>query len=478
MILAFVAVSATVSSIVENFLVSQRTQEQANNTERTAFEAALLFNGSDISHLYDFIHERAQELEGRILILDTNAVVQADSASQFNGYFLPYREVRDILTLNEPASFGFHKLTQVNEFTDQLTFTSSVRWVVYYTAPITIEGATQGVLLFASSIQDVVDSVKSITYQIAIVFILFAIGVGLVSFATSDWITRPIIALTNAIRRMSSSRYSQKVKVKGKGEIAELSEAFNRMSEQLESHDRLRDEFVSNASHELKTPLSTMKILAESMIYQDQFDAEITREFFMDIDHEIDRLTHIINDLLHLVQEDRTDFSLKLAPVQLNELIQTVINRLRPLAQKKQIALECRLVPILMDADALRMEQVITNLVDNAIKYTDQGSILVTLRTDGTDVEFTVKDTGIGIPKEAIGQLFERFYRVDKARSRQTGGTGLGLSIVERIVSLHGGYIRVESEVGSGSVFTVSLPIKRSDAQPDSDSHNDRGETR
>lgn len=459
-ILAFVAVSGIVSGIVEDFLVSQRTGEQCEETERLALELAPILLENDTDALYAYTEERAKNMSGRVLILNENAVVQVDSASQFNGYRLPYREVRDILVSGRESSFGFHKLTNVNQTSgNTLTFISSQDWVVYYTAPITAEGALLGVLLYSASIQNVVDSVGNVSGRIGLVFILCAVLVGIISLVMSGWLTKPIVKLTNTIRRVGTQGYSERVPVEGHGEIAELTEAFNMMSDKLENHDRLRDEFVSNASHELKTPLSAMKILSESMLYQDEPDPAMSREFFKDINNEVDRLTHIINDLLRLVQEERQDTAINLAPVQLEELVQRVINRLMPIAKQKGIRLERKLQSLRVECDEGRIERVVTNLIDNALKYTDKGSVAVTLKSDGSDAVLTVKDTGIGIPKEAIPQLFERFYRVDKARSRATGGTGLGLSIVERIVGMHGGYIQVESVEGRGTAFIVHLPV-------------------
>jgi len=459
MILAFVAVSSVVSALVEQFLVSQRTGEQQRQTERLALELSPLFASQDTRKLYSIASEWVQESGGRVLLLDTDAVVQMDTASQYNGLRLPYREVRDILLTDQESSYGFHKLTNYSEIKDIFAFISSTGWVVYYTAAVTVDGTIHGVLLYAASIQDAVDSVNGVTQQIALVFVVFAVFVGMVSLMVSGWLTRPIVTLTNAIKRVGAQGYGDRVPVRGKDELSELSEAFNIMSEKLENHDRLRNEFVSNASHELKTPLSTMKLLAESMLYEENPDPGVTWEFFSDINHEVDRLTHIVNDLLRLVNEDNADFSaLNLTTVDFDELAARVIKRLLPLAKNKDIRLEKKLVPVRIECDESRIEQVVTNLVDNAIKYTDRGSVSVTVKPDGAFAVLIVHDTGIGIPKESIPRLFERFYRVDKARSRDTGGTGLGLSIVESIVSLHGGYIQVESVVGRGSTFTVRLP--------------------
>ena len=458
MMLAFVAVSTIVSVLIENFLVSQRTQEQQQQTERLALELAPLVSTEDIRGMYALTSNWAQETGGRVLFVDTDAVVQMDTASQYNGFKLPYREVRDVLMTDAESSYGFHKLNKYNNL-DTFTFITSTDWVVYYTAAVTVDGAIQGVLLYSVSIQDAITHVNDITKQIGLVFVAFAGAVAIVSLMVSGWLTKPIVTLTNAIRRVGAQGYGDRVPVKGKDELAELADAFNIMSEKLESHDRVRNEFVSNASHELKTPLSTMKLLAESMLYEENPDPRMSREFFSDINHEVDRLTHIVNDLLRLVNEENSGKILRLTTVDLEALVSQVLHRLMPLAKNKGIRLERKLVSVKIECDETRIEQVITNLVDNALKYTDKGSVSVTLKPDGAYAVLIIHDTGIGIPEESIPRLFERFYRVDKARSRDTGGTGLGLSIVERIVSMHGGYIQVESVLGRGSTFTVRLPL-------------------
>ncbi len=460
MVLAFVAISGVVAELVKGFLVSQRTQAQLKDTEHLALAIAPIFAKQDVEALYEYSSEWTRQTGGRVLLLDRDAVVQLDTASSFNGYCLPYREVREVLLAKAGSSYGFHKLTNLNEFGKALTFITTNTWVVYYTAPITLEGVQLGVLLYASSIQDAVESVDNVTQKIGLVFLVFALAVGIISLIISGWLTRPILVLTNAIRRVGAQGYSERVPVRGKDELAALADAFNIMSEKLENHDRLRNEFVSNASHELKTPLSTMKILAESMLYQKELDLKTTHEFFADINHEIDRLNNTINDLLRLVQSENEERALTVKEVDFEALVQRVMRRLMPLAKRKGIRLERKMLPVTIEADEARIEQVVANLIDNALKYTDKGSIAVTLKTDGAYAVLTVHDTGIGIPKGAIPRLFERFYRVDKARSRETGGTGLGLSIVERIVSMHSGYIQVESVVGRGTTFTVRLPIR------------------
>lgn len=459
---AFIAISVTVSYIMEDFLVSQRVKEQSEETARLSLEIAPVVSGADADEISTLISERAHSMGGRVLFLDTDAVVQVDSASSANGFRIPYREVRDVLIGGKETSHGFHRIirTQEGSSGNLLALTNSERvWAVYYTAPVTLEGQYLGVLLFSALIQDVEDSVNFVIRQISIVFLIVTLIIFIVTFGLSGWLTKPIIELTGAIRRMGTRGHGVRVKVQGQGEIAELGQAFNRMSEQIESYDRLRDEFVSNASHELKTPLSTMKVLSESMMYQDPVDPMLMKEFFVDVSHEIDRLNVIVSDLLRLVQEDIAEADIIKSPVRLDKLVGTAANRLRPLADKKRVRLETKLAEVEILADAPRLEQVIVNLIDNAIKYTDEGTVQVTVQREADRALFIVKDTGIGIPEEALPRLFERFYRVDKARSRGTGGTGLGLSIVEKIVSKHGGYIKVESASGKGSTFSVYLPM-------------------
>lgn len=471
---AFVAISVTVSRVVENFLVQERVADQLTETERLVLELSPYLEDGSAEEVFAFLAQRASEMDGRVLLLDQDAVVQADSASRLNGYRLPYREVRDVLLGYSLSSYGFHKVSTADAYDNGIPFTSSTRWVVYYTAAITVDGVMQGAVLYSTSIQDTVDSVDSIVSQIALLCVIFALVLTLVNLIVSGWLTKPINALTNAIRQVSARGYSQRVNLRGRGEIAQLGEAFNTMSEQIENHDRMRDEFVSNASHELKTPLATMKLLAETMLYQEELDPAMCKEFFEDINHEIDRLTHVINDLLRLVQEERQDMELEKKSVQLDVLVQRVIDRLMPIAKQRGIRLERKLAPVTIQADEMRIDQVVTNLVDNGLKYTDKGSVAVSLKADGGYAVLTVRDTGIGIPKEAIPRLFERFYRVDKARSRSTGGTGLGLSIVERIVSMHDGFIHVDSAVGKGTTFTVRLPINPAAKLPEAEKEGKR----
>ena len=301
-IVALLSISFTVAILVESSLVNQRTKQQQEATTRLALEISQSFD-SDADTLYSLALTRAQEMGGRVLIMDTDAVVQIDSASYQTGFMLPYREVRDVLIGGKEAAFGFHKISAGAD-KSALKLSGSSNWAVYYTAPITQGGKYLGAVLFSAMIQDVEDSVADIIAEVAIVFGIVAAVMVALSFTLSGFVTKPIVELTHAIRRMGKQGSGVRVKVHGQGEVAELGRAFNRMSEQIEAHDRVRDEFVSNASHELKTPLATMKLLSESILYEENPDPAEMRELFEDVNHEVDRMSNVITDLLRLVQFD------------------------------------------------------------------------------------------------------------------------------------------------------------------------------
>ena len=235
------------------------------------------------------------------------------------------------------------------------------------------------------------------------------------------------------------------------------------MAEKIENFDQSRSQFVQNASHELKTPLATMKLLLENLIYQPDMPSELRAEFMQDMNHEIDRLSGIITDLLTLTKMDSEETAIKHEKFDFTELCIGAVHALQPAAEKNRLTLTMDVAKdVTLQGDESKLGQVIYNLIDNAIKYPPEGgSVHVTMKADGRNAVFAVKDTGVGIPEEDAKHIFDRFYRVDKARSRETGGTGLGLSIVRQMVQLHRGEIKVDSVFGKGSTFTVTLPLRK-----------------
>ena len=222
-----------------------------------------------------------------------------------------------------------------------------------------------------------------------------------------------------------------------------------------------RQEFVANVSHELKTPLTSVKLLADSLVSQDDAPVEIYKDFMSDIVEEIDRENKIINDLLSLVKMDKKSMDLNIEQIDVNALIESVFKRLLPIAQKKKVDLVFESVrQVSAELDEVKFTLAITNLIENGIKYNhEEGYVKVNLDADYQSFTVTVSDSGIGIPEEDQKNIFERFYRVDKSHSREIGGTGLGLSITKSAVLMHRGSIKVESQEDIGTTFIIKIPL-------------------
>ncbi len=269
--------------------------------------------------------------------------------------------------------------------------------------------------------------------------------------------------ISNSIRTIRQGNYTQKVDLGGNDELTVLGEEFNDLIRRLQVSEEKRNHFVSDASHELKTPLASIKLLSDSIL-QNEMDIATIKEFVGDIGNEADRLTRMSEKLLSLTRiEGQPDSEFEI--VYLAPTIERVQRMLSQLASQKNITI---LTEILCDGTILIQEddlyEIIFNLAENAIKYNvDGGTVSFSLNKDGNNVILQVSDSGVGIPADAQTHIFERFFRVDKARSRKSGGSGLGLSIVRNMVERNNGTIQVESTVGVGSVFTLSFPVFETD---------------
>ncbi len=433
--------------------------------DKLAVTAAPLFADAQSDKLQALLESSGGELGGRLMITDASGKVQADSFSKLNGSRLELPEIASILSLGEAADYGVHKL---NDDSPDFKFwrflhpyDPDAEWVGYCSSALTSDGKIIGVLLFSTPIQDMMQRLFDLQNRISVYFLIAAGAALIAALLFSRIITKPITSLTRSIQRMARGDFSVRVPVKGSGELRRLSEAFNGMSEKLELLDQSRNQFVSNASHELKTPLATMKILLESIVYQPDMDVDTRTEFLTDINKEIDRLNLIIGDLLTLVSMDSKTMRLNRTSFSFAQLVEETVQHLSLVAQKRNQEIKLQINDKCdMYADRAKLTQVVSNLIDNAIKYTQENGIIrVRLIRSGHDAILSVSDNGPGIPKADQSHIFDRFYRVDKARSRDTGGTGLGLSIVHQMVLMHGGAISVDSEEGQGSTFTVELPV-------------------
>ena len=302
------------------------------------------------------------------------------------------------------------------------------------------------------------DDVLQKTYIIKVSAITMLI---IIAFIISGILVRPISNVTHQVNDIAMGHYDRRIRKGAYSELSDMTSGFNDILDKMNNLDESRQEFVSNVSHELKTPITSMKVLADSLNTQEDVPVELYREFMADIVEEIDRESKIIDDLLSLVKMDKSSMTLNISSVNINERLELILKRLKPIAQKKNIELLFESFrPVVAEIDEVKFTIAISNLVENAIKYNrDDGWVHVSLNADHRYFYVRVEDNGIGIPQESQKMVFERFYRVDKARSRQTGGTGLGLSIVRNAVLMHHGAIRLHSEEDVGTTFTVRIPL-------------------
>ena len=444
-----------VMNVTGTYLVNQRVSEELSVVDALALEVTADVREANADALYETLVERGRENDARLLVTDETGTVWVDSLSELNGVRLGHGEITDITSQQMDRSYGFHRV-QSEAFT-----LSNGEWIGYYTCAVTDNGRLIGTVMMVSSLQDLTRSLDEIQNNIILFFVAVLIIVLAVGLYFGSVITRPINDLNTVMQQTARTGFTVRANPRGNDEIAQLGRTFNMMSEKLQNMDQMRSDFISNASHELKTPLSAMKILIESILHQETPDPSMTREFLGDINQEIDRLSAIVGDLLTIVRFDSRSEKLQMEPIALDELLFDTLSRLSPVANRAGIALEPSCDELcFVNGDPIKLQQVIYNLCDNAVKYTPRGgTVWVRLYTEAGRAVIEVKDNGIGIPKESIPHIFERFYRVDKARSRSTGGTGLGLSIVQSMVHLHGGDIEVESEEGVGTTFRVYLPL-------------------
>lgn len=274
-------------------------------------------------------------------------------------------------------------------------------------------------------------------------------------------LVRPLGKITKSIEAIQTGEGEEALSISDYVETESISHAFNEMIKRMNVIDQSRQEFVSNVSHELKTPLTSMKVLADSLLGQDNVPAELYKEFMTDIAEEIERENKIINDLLSLVKMDKAAGNLNINQVNINELLELILKRLKPIAEKQNIELVLESFrPVTAEIDEVKLTLALTNLVENAIKYNkEDGWVHVSLNADHKYFFVRVEDSGIGIPEDSLEHIYERFYRVDKSHSREIGGTGLGLAITRNAVLMHRGAIKVHSKEGEGTIFTVRIPL-------------------
>lgn len=298
------------------------------------------------------------------------------------------------------------------------------------------------------------DKMIMICVVVLVLLVVFAIVVTVI-------LTKPFKKMVNQVTRIRDGYIDEEVTVDNYKELVYMSDSINAMLVKMKQLESSRQEFVSNVSHELKTPITSMKVLADSLLSQPDVPVEFYKEFMEDIAKEIDRENKIITDLLSMVKMDKKNAKLNIDTVNINDLLELLLKRIRPLAKERNIDIIFESFrPVEAEIDEVKLSLALSNLIENAVKYNyDDGWVRVSLNADHKFFYVKISDSGVGIPKECQDSIFERFYRVDKARSRETGGTGLGLSITRKVILLHKGAIKVYSKEKEGTTFTVRIPI-------------------
>lgn len=402
-------------------------------------------DGKNTEFIAAKIEQLAELYDGRVIIVDDSFNVYSDSYSRLSN--------KKIISEEMIKSMNGIDTVEYDESTDMITL---ARGIIDEDS-----GEIRGSILMSVTAADLTEtyaSIRNISFVVAAIFFFALI---ILSLVLARIFTKPFKDMTQSINRIAEGHFDEEVHLTGFVEIEQISDTFNVMINKLQVLEDSRQEFVSNVSHELKTPITSIKVLADSLNMQEDVPVELYKEFMKDIVDEIDRENTIINDLLALVKMDKTAGELNIANVNINHLLELILKRLRPIAAKRNIELVFEsLRTVAADCDEVKLTLAFSNLVENGIKYNNAGGFVkVSLDADHKYFYVKVSDSGIGIPSEYQDKIFERFYRIDKARSRETGGTGLGLAITRNIILMHNGSIKIKSKEDEGTVFTVRIPL-------------------
>lgn len=463
-ILIIILVAGIVPSVLMRYGILNNYEERAVEQRIATVQNQLMIVGSHLLANNYFDASKSDEksravinaelemisnlYEGRVMIINGGLKVIKDTYNISEGKTIISEEV--ILGLRGERRSHYDRNHGYIEMTTPISSTAE-------------DGSTvvTGVMLTSISDDSIVDTMEVLNRRavllenlMIIVILAFAILISLV-------LTNPFNRVTEAISEVKAGYSNEPISVPDYVETVHIVDAFNQMLERMRTLDDSREEFVANVSHELKTPMTSVKVLADSLLAQENVPAELYREFMEDIVSEIDRENRIITDLLALVKMDKKVQELNIAVLDINELTERILKRLRPIARKKDVEVVFESMrPVVAEVDEVKLTLIMTNLVENAIKYNkDHGWVKVLLDADHQFFTFSVSDSGLGIPEEAMTHIYERFYRVDKSHSREIGGTGLGLAITKSAVLMHRGSITLNSVEGEGSCFTVKIPL-------------------
>lgn len=382
---------------------------------------------------------------GRIMIIDENFRIVKDTYDLDRGKTMVSQEVID--SYNGKDTSRYDSKSSYIEMTIRIQDKETKE--------------TLGVMLMSVSTDEIQANMNILEQKGTMILMIVMVLVLVLGYFLSGILVRPFQKVTRSIEDLTDGYLDEDISVPDYLETEQITNAFNKMLARVRTLDESRQEFVSNVSHELKTPLASMKVLADSLNAQEDVPVELYKEFMQDITEEIDRENQIITDLLSLVKMDKKAADLNITTMNINDLLELILKRLRPIAAAKKVELILdSFRPVNAEVDETKLTLAISNLVENGIKYNVEGGwVKVSLNADHKYFYVTVADSGIGIPKESLDHIFERFYRVDKSHSREIGGTGLGLAIARSAIVMHRGAIKVYSKENEGTTFSVRIPL-------------------
>lgn len=437
----------------ENRAVSIRTSEilsQAKILANQIVSNDYLNNAESESAINVQLEQLSTIYDGRVMIIDEEFHIIKDTYNLDTGKTIISEEV--IKSIQGEEISKYDSQNRYIEMTIPLV----------HVDPETENKRTIGVIMVSVSTDSINLNLEYLARNTLVMELIAIVAIIFAGTFIAIHLVAPFHAMAKSIEEIQTGYGDDALKIDAYTETRQICEKFNKMLGRMKVLDDSRQEFVSNVSHELKTPLTSMKVLADSLLMQEEVPNELYREFMQDIAEEIDRENTIISDLLTLVKMDRKTQELNIAVTDVNEFMETILKRLRPIAEKAnvEVVFESNR-SVSAEIDASRLSLAFSNLVENAIKYNNEnGWVRVTLDADHKFFYVKVSDSGMGIPQESLDYIFERFYRVDKSHSREIGGTGLGLAITKSAVVAHRGAIKVQSKLGEGTTFTVRIPLR------------------
>lgn len=435
--------------IIADHLISQNYLEnyQLHDAGSTAVKQIVNAELEMLSNLYG----------GRVLIIDGSFTIIKDTYGISEGKTIISEEVIKCFKGESVSNYD-----PENGYIEMTTPIAVMSTGVSESGETAVEKAVvKGAMLTSISNASIITTMETLTRKAALLELLLIIIILTLAIVLSIFLTRPFQKIADAVNEVREGYSDDAISVPDYQETVHIVKAFNQLLHRMKVLDDSRQEFVSNVSHELKTPLTSMKVLADSLVTQNDVPVELYREFMEDIVSEIDRENRIITDLLSLVKLDKKVQDMNIAAISINDLTELILKRLRPLARKMDIEVVYESNrAVVAEVDEVKMTLIMSNLVENAIKYNKKhGWVKVVLDADYQYFTFQVSDSGMGIPEESLNHIYERFYRVDKSHSREIGGTGLGLAITRSAVLMHRGSIAVSSVEGEGTSFLVKIPL-------------------